>query len=92
MKRKNMFPNRGFKKRVVEVVVNGKLRLPRVAKKLGVPLKKVRAWKRKFQGQIKRQQLPAKKARAHIDLIQAIAQRARAHSRVIKLKTALQKA
>jgi len=91
-KKKNMFPNRRLKKRVVEVVISGNLRLPVVAKKLGLPLKEVRAWKRKFKGQVKRLQLPGKKARLHIDLIHAIIQRARAHSRVIKLRAALGKA
>ena len=90
--KKNIFPNQHLKKRVVAVAVNGNLRLPFVAKKLGLPLKNVRAWKRKFQGQVKRIQLPGKKARMHIDLLRAIVQRARAHSRVIKLRTALEKA
>jgi hypothetical protein len=90
--KKFIFPSKRLKKRVVAVALNGKIRLPVLARKLRVPLKKVRRWKQKFQGQIKRRQLPAKKARRHLNLIQALGQRERVRVRIVKLKAALKKA
>lgn len=90
--KKAVFPPRRLRKRAVAVAMNGKVRLPVLARKLGVSLKNVRGWKRKFQGQIKGRPLPAKKVWKHVDLVQALLQRARIQSRIVKLKAALREA
>jgi len=75
----------------VAVAINGKVKLPVLAKKLGIPLKKVKSWKQRFQKQIKRRPLSPKKARNHLNLMQAMRQHARLRMRIKRLKTALRK-
>jgi BioD-like phosphotransacetylase family protein len=89
MRKKSGFPGRRFKKRAVMVAINGGVRLGVLANQLQIPLKKVRRWKQKFQGEIKRRQLPAKKVQAHLNLLQAFSQRSQIQSRIVELKGAL---
>jgi uncharacterized protein YjcR len=81
--------SRRLKKRAVAVALNGKIRLPILARKLRVSLKQLKRWKRRFGEKIQKRQLPAKKARKHLKLLLALSQRAQAQARVIKLKAAL---
>ena len=88
-KKKVVFPNRWLRKRVVALAVNGKVRLPVLARKIGVPTHKVRRWKQRFAGQIQKRPLKGKQVQKRLDLVQALVERARIQAKIDRLKAAL---